>query len=258
MLQKLLIIVLIILFDGCAPYRDIEDRTGNPESIRSRFETVKMAKNQSLPQSFVQCSESFYWSTEKFASESLEYGYVQGKDPKYGPIKAGFNSVHINYIPSEDESRICEDIGDKIRGVLLTEHNVYQQFDAQEVLKAVQSGSGFNNVAPQMAYIENIAYKMEDNGKKEEIYRVSIPVKVVCENNWSVKEYVQYPFRAYFQQPKGKCKFSTKGYDLKMSPHEKFTIALNGFYEIDSEYPDKIMIVNIDSYGFLPKMPSAP
>lgn len=78
-------------------------------------------------------------------------------------------------------------------------------------------------------------------------------MSVTCENTWLAKQYTQYPFRVLFKQPEGKCRFSANNYELELSPQEKIVIALNGSYEIDPEYPDKVMLVKIENFGFLPK-----
>lgn len=253
-MQKLFLIGIIVLIHGCASQNGQPEQSGHLESIKARHEANMSKENQALPASFVECPNSFFWSTRNFSAESMEYSYTRAESAKYGPFKGGSGTVQVNNWPSENETKICLDISNKIDGGLsFMEYNVYQQFDEDAVFKLVQSDKDFHSISPKEARLENLSYYFDGNKKKIENYKLSIPVSITCENSWLAKQYNKYPFRVYFQQPKGKCHFSTKHYELELSPQQKVVIALNGSYEIDSEYPDKVTLVNIENFGFLPK-----
>lgn len=253
-MQKLMVLALAIVFESCVPNPHMTDENSEVDATSLRLEGDKARKDQTLPSSFTQCPDNFYWSTKKFSQESLEYSYVRGDNEVIGPFKSGFGSHSVDL--SEEERRVCEAISDKIKGISSMEYNLYQHFDGKEVLSIVKPDNDFHDVAPRMAYIENSAYRFDKKENiKYELYRLNIPVSVKCENSWSVKKYERYPFRAFFRQPKGKCHFSTQNYELELSQQEKVTIAINGFYEQDAEYPGKIVIVKIDSFGFLETLP---
>jgi hypothetical protein len=257
-MQKLFSIVIVVLIHGCTLQNGLFDHGGNLDGEIAMQEAYLTKRSSALPESFVECPNTISWSTMKFSAESEDYSYAKAQSQEKGPFVLGSGLTSINEWPSDKDLETCRYIARKLRlnGGLgdYMEFNVYQQFDKDEVFRAVQSDNDFHGVSPKEARLENISYFYEKIFKNRyENYTHDIPVSVTCENSWWAKKDTEHPFRIYFQQPKGRCYFSTKHYKFSNnSSADTIIIALNGFYEMDSEqFPDKVMLVKIEHFGFI-------
>jgi hypothetical protein len=251
-MRDLRILAITLIISGCGPEIKHRDQTSDFDNTQARYHSNNTNLNRALPDSFVRCPNNFFWSTRPFNSKSTEYDYTRAENALQGPTKHGSGFSHVNNWPSKIQLQTCLDIGRKIKeGWDLMDYDVYQYFDNDTVLKLIQSNNHFHVIAPKLAYLKNTSYYIDFFKQKMAIYELNIPVSVTCENNWLARQYTQYPFKVLFQQPKGKCRFSTQHYELQLDSERKFIIALNGSYEIDQAHPDKVMLVRIENFGFL-------
>lgn len=221
-------------------------------------------KTASLPPSFTQCDERFSWSTGKFDPKAYKFMFDK---PEYNlrrqmavgthdttdlPSKSG-SGARLTTRLSERQKQLCSDIFNKINGSgpVFRDSKLHQYFDYDDVINLTNSDSNFQEIKEKIAVLINSFFTYDPATKiRTYVDNVMLPVSVECENKWMVKPDPSVSEIAIFKQPEVKCFFTLDNHEIELISGKKIPIALNGFYEIDSEYPDKIMEIHIERYGF--------
>lgn len=205
-----------------------------------------------LPSSFTECPDTFFWSTGKFISSApISKDIEVSTDTGSQPNKSGLSASNIFSTLDASTEKLCTDIQHAIIGHgPYVEHRIFQSFDYSEVTTLIRSTNTFREINTGNAYILNSSYSMDSYMFKIYDGSIGFPIAVQCDNNWLVKNDLSTGNSVLFEQPQGKCHFSLDDHELELPTGEKVGISFRGSYEIDSEYPDKIMLVKIEKIGF--------
>lgn len=251
MMLKLLIYLYMTILCGCGlEYRDNSTIFGHISNHQKRV----------LPESFVECLDGYYFTTNRFFEESFidkssvrqkNMIYVLASTPDTGPhrsgtfFRGGFNGGYDNLL-------VCHEIYGKLIGLGFMDTNtLYQYFDREKVKNLINIHNS-EAIEEALAVLHTDFYEYPDGSSKEEkySYSISIPLDVKCENKWQVKRDLTHPLKVIFKEPDGRCIFSTRDYDFTLLSGKKVVVAINGFYEKDSELDNKRILVEISRFGF--------
>lgn len=220
----------------------------------SDFRTEKKPE-RTFPSSFTECYDSFFWSSGKFFSSAAIDRHTEGvsvlSDSGQTPHTSGFSFGFSSYF-EEKTQKICADIQGQITGTgpTFAEYELLQYFDFSTI-SLTSLSTKYQAIKERNAYILNYFYTFDSHYRIKTLAgSIKLPIAVTCDNNWLVKRDPSVMNRVTFKQPEGKCHFSLDNHELLLSSGKKVTIALRGFYEIDAEYPDKIMVIKIEKLGF--------
>jgi len=243
-MQKIVAGFIMLLIGGCASHDSLE--LAAPISLQRN----DVPKKEETYNKIVECPYSYYWSTQPFTPESLSCNAAEAKQVKVGPYRTGFDSRILDNAPSVDDFKMCSKIIKKMIHEPV-EYEMLQLFDAQEVTEITRTDTNLHNINPQVAYLINTYYKKDPDTDQKIKHNIYIPITVKCDNSWKVKQSNKRPYLTVFQQPKGKCHFSSQDYKFEPSSSENITVVVEGYYELDPEYQGKNMIIKIEKYGFV-------
>jgi hypothetical protein len=252
MMFKLLIYLYLTILCGCGlEYRDNSTIFGHISNHQKRV----------LPESFVECNHAFYFSTNRF----LETGFLSGpisigpntinvvsEPTTKGPYKSGWRHITTSSGNGKENFSVCREIYQNLEGGVMTENSLYQYFDRAEVANIVNSYPDFEDIQERMAALMMDRYEYpKDSDKLKHLSLTVIRTSVNCEEKWQVKRHPEYPTKAIFKEPNGRCHFYTRDYQFTLLSGRKVVVAINGFYEKDSELDNERIRVEISRFGFM-------
>jgi hypothetical protein len=247
-MRTIFIGILALLMSGCA---DGDTRARKMElAKRARFlKDMGVSKDESLPPNFVECPTSYYFSTTFFNKKSWKYNIANTEAAS--SFSQGTRSHSVDDKLSIEDLKRCFEILDQLRHGFI-DHVITQSFDNYDIIRLTGSDNEFHTINPQIAHIISTAFDRNiETGETKPLYSLLIPVSVKCEDDWKVKKNKGYPFSVSYKQPQGRCYFGNHNFRFGFSASQKYTIALDGYYEIHPEFPDNNLIVKIERYGFL-------